>query len=153
MSVPAVAARSGWQSRRVGRLPRHASVYAALVALAAVAAAIASTGGGGPTRTEWTAFALLLPLAAVAPWFRVAVGRNHSFHTGPAFLVAGALVLPPAMLVGLVVALQVPAWSRDRLPWYIQGFNLSNYTLSALGAWSVASTVGSNSDASFALAG
>ena len=38
---------------------------------------------------------LLFPLAALAPRFRVAVGRNHSFHTGPAFIVAGALVLPP----------------------------------------------------------
>src|SRR3990170_2419068 len=153
MSVPAVAERSGWQSRRVGRLPRHASVYASVVALAAVAAAIAAATGGAPTRTEWTAFGLLLPLAALAPRFRVAFGRNHGFHTGPAFLVAGALVLPQALLVGLVVALQLPGWSRDHLPWYIQGFNLSNYTLSALGAWSVASAVGPGTDASFALAG
>jgi PAS domain S-box-containing protein len=89
----------------------------------------------------------------LAPRFRVAVGRNYGFHTGPAFVVAGALVLPPLLLVGLVVALHLPVLSGDRVPWYIQGFNLSNYTLSALGAWSIASAVGPGTDASFALAG
>ena len=153
MSVQAVAERSGWQSKRVGRLPRHAAAYAAVVSLAALASAAASAVGSAPTRTEWTSFALLLPLAALAPRFRVAVGRNHSFHPGPAFIVAGALVLPPLLLVGLVVALHLPFWSPDHAPWYIQTFNLSNYTLSALGAWAVAAAVGGTGDASFALAG
>ena len=112
---------SGWRSRRFGPLPRHASAYAAAVGLAAVVAAAASVVGTAPTRTEWTSFALLLPLAALAPRFRVAVGRNHRFHTGPAFIVAGALVLPPALVVGLVLALHLPLWSRaDQPPWYIQ---------------------------------
>jgi len=145
---------SGWRSRRFGPLPRHASAYAAAVGLAAVVAAAAAVVGTTPTRTEWTSFALLLPLAALAPRFRVSVGRNHSFHTGPAFIVAGALVLPPALVVGLVVALHLPLWSRaDQPPWYIQVFNLSNYTLSALGAWAVAAAVGPGDDATFALAG
>ena len=99
-------------------------------------------------------FALLLPLAALAPRFRVAVGRNTGLHTGPAFIVAGALVLPPALLVALVVALHLPLWSReDQPPWYIRLFNLSNYTLSALGAWAVAAQILPGRDASFALAG
>jgi len=153
MSVRAVAERSGWQSNRVGRLPRRASAYAAAAGLAALAATIAAAIGTAPTRNEWTSFALLLPLAALAPRFRVAVGRNQAFHTGPVFLVAGALVLPPALLVGLVVALHLPVWSRDQAPWYIQAFNLSNYTLSALAAWAVATAVGTGSDVSFALAG
>jgi len=153
MSVPAVAERSGWQSKRVGRLPRRAAAYAAAAGLAALAATVASVVGTAPTRSEWTAFALLLPLAALAPRFRVPLGQNQAFHTGPAFLVAGALVLPPALLVGLVVALQLPVWSRDRALWYIQAFNLSNYALSALGAWAVVAAVGTDSDVSFALAG
>src|SRR6187401_1043180 len=107
---PAIAQQSGWRSRRFGPLPRHASAYAASVGLAALVAAVAAVTVSHPTRTEWTSFALLLPLAALAPRFRVAVGRNHSFHTGPAFIVAGALVLPPAMVVGLVLALHVPVW-------------------------------------------
>ena len=153
MNQPAIAGPSGYRSRRVGRLPRTASAYAAAVGLAALATAAALALGTAPTRTEWTSFALLLPLAALAPRFRVAVGRNHGIHTGPAFIVAGALVLPPALVVVLVVGLHLPMWSRDQLPWYIQGFNLSNYTLSALGAWAVADAVGTAGDASFALAG
>ena len=105
-----------------------------------------------PTQSEWTSFLLLFPLAALAPRFRVAVGRNHSFHTGPAFIVAGAL-LPPALLVGLVVALHLPVVSNDQTPWYIKGFNLSNSTLDALAAWVVVDAIGTGSDASFALAG
>ena len=145
---------TGWRSRRFGPLPRHASAYAAAVGLAAVVAAAASVVGSTPTRTEWMSFALLLPLAVLAPRFRVSVGRNHSFHTGPAFIVAGALVLPPALVVGLVLALHLPLWSRaDQPAWYIQAFNLSNYTLSALAAWVVAAAVGPGDDATFALAG
>jgi PAS domain S-box-containing protein len=117
-------------------------------------AGTAAVVGADPTRTEWTSFALLLPLTVLAPRFRVAVGRNTGFHTGPAFIVAGALVLPPALLVALVLALHLPVWSRaDQPPWYIQVFNLSNYTLSALGAWVVAAAVGPGDGATFALAG
>jgi PAS domain S-box-containing protein len=151
---PAIAEQSGWRSRRFGPLPRHASAYAAGVGLAALVAAVAAVVSSDPTRTEWTSFALLLPLAALAPRFRIAVGRNHSFHTGPAFIVAGALVLPPALVLGLVLALHVPVWSRDdHPPWYIQVFNLSNTTLSALAAWAVVTGVGRGDDAPFALAG
>jgi len=151
---PAIAPQSGWRSRRFGPLPRHASAYAASVGLAALVAAVAAVLATDPTRTEWTSFALLLPLATLAPRFRVAVGRNTGFHTGPVFIVAGALVLPPALVFGLVLALHLPLWSRDdHPPWYIQVFNLSNYTLSALGAWAVAGAVGTGDDAPFALAG
>jgi PAS domain S-box-containing protein len=151
----AIAERSGWRSRRFGPLAPRASAYAAAAGLAALAAAVAAVVGTDPTRTEWTSFALLLPLAALAPRFRVAVGQNTGFHTGPAFIVAGALVLPPALVVALVVALHLPLWSReDQAPWYIRLFNLSNYTLSALGAWAVAAEVAAaGDDVSFALAG
>ncbi len=150
-----LAGRAGWRSRRFGPLPRHASAYAAGVALAALMAAVAAVATTHPIRAEWTSFALLLPLVVLAPRFRVSVGRNHSFHTGPAFIVAGALILPPALVFGLVLALHLPVWSRDdQPPWYIQVFNLSNSTLSALGAWAVATEVGTaGDDISFALAG
>ena len=153
-SDPPDSKRSQWRSARPGRLPPSAAVYAGTVGLAALAATVAAVVGSTPTRTEWISFALLLPLAALAPRFRVAVGRNHGFHTGPAFLVAGALVLPPSLVVGLVLVLHLPVWSRDPAPWYILGFNLSNYTLSALAAWAVAAGVGTTGDdPSFALAG
>ena len=96
---------------------------------------------------------MLLPLTAVAPFFRVAVGRNYSLHTGPAFIVAGALVLPPLLVLALVAALHLPQFLRGRYPWYIQLFNLANYVLSALAAWIVVEAVSATGDFRFAAAG
>jgi two-component system cell cycle sensor histidine kinase/response regulator CckA len=153
MSSPAVAEQTGWQSRRVRRLPRSAALYAVAVCLAAAAGAVASVAADGGDTHDFTAFLLLLPLAAAAPLFRVAVGRNYSLHTGPAFIVAGALVLPPLMVLGLVAALHIPQILRQRYPWYIHVFNLANNTLSALAAWLAVSMVGAGSDLRFALCG
>ena len=153
MSVPAVAGHGGWQSRRVRRLSASASAYAAVVALAALVAAGVAVAGDTSTQHEWLAFAILLPLAAVAPLFRVPVGRNHSLHAAPAFVVAGALVLPPLLVVVLVLALHAPLAVRDRYPWYIQAFNIANFTLSGLAAWLAVEALGQNGDLGFALSG
>jgi PAS domain S-box-containing protein len=154
MSVPAIAEQVGWQSRRVRRLPAAASLYAGVTeALALAAVAAVAVLAEAPTRHEWALFAVLLPLAAVAPIFRVAVGRNHSLHAAPAFVVAGALVLPLPLVVGIVVAMMIPQWIHGRYPWYIGLFNVANYTLSALGAWLAADVIGGATDARFALSG
>jgi PAS domain S-box-containing protein len=134
-------------------LPRSAALYGVLVAATALAGTVGATPSNLPTDDHWTLFALLLPFAALAPLFRVSVGRNHGFHTGLAFVVAGTLVLPPVLLLGLVLALQPAQWFRDRSAWYIRVFNLSNYSLSALVAWAAASAVGGEAGGGFALAG
>ena len=152
-SVPAVAERAGWQTRRVRRLPQIAALYVGAICLAALAAAAASLAHHGADGHDWTAFALLLPLAAVAPFFRVAVGRNYSLHTGAAFIVAGALVLHPLMVLALVAALHIPQFVRGRYPWYIQLFNLANYVLSALAAWLAVGVIRGDGDFRFAAAG
>ena len=116
MSVPAVAEQVGWQSRRINRLPARATVFAGLVAAAAAAAIVAAAAWNAPVdRDDWTAFAILLPLAAVSPLFRVSVGRNHGFHVAPVFVVAGALVLPPLLVVALVLGFQPTHISVGRL--------------------------------------
>ena len=109
--------------------------------------------GDTSTQHEWLAFAILLPLAAIAPLFRVPVGRNHSLHAAPAFVVAGALVLPPLLVVALVLALHAPLAIRDRYPWYIQAFNIANVTLSGLAAWLAVELIGQTSGLGFALSG
>ena len=43
----------------------------------------------------------------------------------------GALTLPPALLVLLIVAQHIPEWLKERYAWYIQSFNIANYTLDA----------------------
>ena len=153
MNGPAVAEQAGWQSRRVGRLPASASAYAALIEVLAAGAAVAALTDGIPAGYEWWRAALLLPLAAVAPMFRVAVGRNHSLHAAPAFVVAGTLVLPPALLVPLVLVMLVPQWIRDRYAWYIGLFNVANYMLSTLAAWAAVDLVRTDTDLGFAAAG
>jgi PAS domain S-box-containing protein len=153
MSVPAVAEKAGWQSRRIRRLPASASVYAAVIEGLALVAAAAALREGVPADQDWWTAAILIPLAAVAPFFRVAVGRNYSLSTGPAFIVAGALVLPPLLLLALVAAHHVPQLIRERYPWYIHLFNVANYTLSALVAWLAVQAVGGGADLRFALSG
>ena len=153
-SVPVAADRAGWQTRRVRSLPQSAALYVGVVCFAAVAAAALAIVSHGLHDHDLTAFAILLPLTAVAPLFRVAVGRNYSLHTGPAFIVAGALVLHPAMVLALVAALVVPQLVRERFPWYVHLFNVANYTLSALAASFAVEAVGAEGDdLRFALAG
>ena len=149
-----MAEQAGWQSRRVRRLPASASVYAGLTEAAALGAiAAVAILAQTPTRHEWAVFAVFLPLAAVAPIFRVAVGRNHSLHAAPAFVIAGALVLPAPLVIGIVAAMLIPQWIHGRYPWYIGLFNIANYVLSALAAWSVAHSIGGATDVRFALSG
>jgi PAS domain S-box-containing protein len=137
----------------VRSLPRPAALYVVVVCVAAAAATAVAIVTRPDTESDWTAFALLLPLTAVAPLFRVAVGRNYSLHTGPAFIVAGALVLHPWMMPALVGALVLPQLLRERFPWYIHVFNVANYTLSALAASFAVAGIGSGGDPQFALAG
>jgi PAS domain S-box-containing protein len=154
MSVPAVAEKIGWQSRRVRRLPRRAAFYEAVVAtLAAASTAIAFLATDAPSSHEWTAFGLLLFLAALSRFFVVSIGRNHGFLTATAFLVAAALVLPPSLVAAIAVLHHVPAWIRDREVWSRLIFNCANNVLSTLAAWAVASATMVDNELWFAIAG
>ena len=54
------------------------------------------------------------------------------------------------------VVQHIPEWLKVRYPWYIQGFNIANYTLNGLAAWGAVHLVESwnlNPDVTFALAG
>jgi PAS domain S-box-containing protein len=154
MSVPAAAEKIGWQSRRVRRMPPHASVYGIAVAIVAAAASLAAAGSAhAPTSDDWIAFAVLLPLAALAPLFTVSIGRNHGFHLGAAIIVAAALLLPPALVAGVAAAQYVVSALRRRNDWFRFIFNTANNVLSALAAWLVADAVGIEVGGFFALAG
>ena len=154
MSVPAVAAKIGWQSRRVHRLPPRAVAYVSVVAaLALISIAVALVSTSAPTADDWTAFALLLPLAAFARFFLVSIGRNHGFHTGAAFLVAAALVLPPTLVAVLAILQHAPTMLRERTVWTRLIFNCANSVLSSLAAWALADATVVGHDLSFALAG
>jgi len=108
----------------------------------------------------WVTFAVLAAAATVAHTFPVKSPPNAMYHTSVVFLVAAALLLPPELLVLIPLVQTVPEWLKERTPWPIQCFNISNYTLDSLAAWGAAKLVNdhaagliSNSNARFAIAG
>jgi diguanylate cyclase (GGDEF)-like protein len=128
----------GERIRRVpaAGLPAMArTFFYATVAAAVVAAAVTSTVSYDHVR--WTVFLTILVAGALAQLFATHTAGNQVFHTGLAFSVVAALVLPPELVVVVCVLQHVPEWLRQRYPWFIQGFNVANVVLSALTAWSV----------------
>jgi diguanylate cyclase (GGDEF)-like protein len=109
--------------------------FYATVAAAAVAAAATSTVSYDDV--SWPVFFGVLAGGALAQIFATHTAANQVFHTGLAFSVAAALVLPPELVVMVCVLQHVPEWLRRRYPWFIQSFNIANVVLSALAAWSV----------------
>ena len=81
---------------------------------------------------RWPVFAAVLAGGALAQIFATHTAGNQLFHTGLAFSVAAALVLPPELVVVVCVLQHVPEWLRQRYPWYIQSFNIANVVLSAI---------------------
>jgi diguanylate cyclase (GGDEF)-like protein/putative nucleotidyltransferase with HDIG domain len=125
-------------------LPRGASLYLLLVATATVAATspfYASLLTGQPIE-HWFQFAVLCGAAAVAHIFPVRSPRNQMYHTSTLFLLAAVLCVEPELLVLIGVLVCLPEWLKERYPWYIQLFNICNYTLSVLAAWGAAQLTG-----------
>jgi diguanylate cyclase (GGDEF)-like protein len=128
----------GERIRRVpaARLPVAARMFFwATVCAAVVAVAATSTVSYGNVR--WPVFVAVLVGGALAQLFATHTAGNQVFHTGIAFSVAAALVLPPELVVVVCVVQHVPEWLRQRYPWYIQGFNIANVVLSGLAAWAM----------------
>ncbi len=131
MSPPARGRR-----RDDGHLPARAALF--LVGVAVAAAAVAAeplselrSGTGG-----WVTFLVLATAAAVAQLFAAQAPRNAARHyTTVVFLIAGVLLLPVGLVALLGVVQHVPEWVKLRYAWYIQTFNILNYTLSCLAAW------------------
>src|SRR6476661_11230485 len=141
-------------------LPRGAQIYLVIVAAATVAAAGKFYLGAPNVKHGWFTFVVLAVAATLAHTFPVKSPRNQMYHTSVVFLVAAALLLPPELIVLIPLVQTVPEWLKERYPWQIQGFNISNYTLNALAAWGAADLVNrhgqsviGNGDARFAAAG
>ena len=125
---------------REGLAPRALWLLGAVV-VASLAASLPLLGRLGPHTHGWPTFALLAAGAAVSQLFVVITPRNQSYHASIAFIVAAALLLPPELVVLMGLVQHVPEWLRLRYPWFIQTFNIANYTLSALAAWGAAHLV------------
>src|SRR3954452_13628609 len=115
-------------------LPGRAQAFLFATGAAAAAVSIAAALRGGETRA-WGTFLLLVGAAAVAQLFAFHTVRNQVFHTTPLFFVAGVLLLPPQLLVLLPLLSHLPDWIRKRYAWYIQTFNILNFTLAIMCGW------------------
>jgi diguanylate cyclase (GGDEF)-like protein/putative nucleotidyltransferase with HDIG domain len=122
-------------------LPRAARIYLAILGVVTVAAAGDFYYNAPEIRHGWATFAVLAIAATVIHLFPVKSPKNQMYHTSVVFLIAAALLLPPELIVLIPLVQTVPEWLKERYPWPIQGFNICNYTLNALAAWSVADVI------------
>jgi hypothetical protein len=109
---------------------------AAATAAAALAAPVTPVGDG-----DLVAFLALGACAAFAQLRTIEIRANHGFPTSIAFLVTGALLLPPGLVALLALAQYLPELLMRRKPLPIQAFNIANGTLNVLAAWLAARAV------------
>jgi diguanylate cyclase (GGDEF)-like protein/putative nucleotidyltransferase with HDIG domain len=127
--------------QREPTLSRGAKIYLALVGIVTVVVSIPPLSQLSPNTDGWPIFFLLASCAAVAQLFVVRTPRDQSYHTTIVFLIPAALLLPPELVVLMGVVQHIPEWLKVRYPWYIQSFNICNYTLNGLAAWGVVALV------------
>ena len=160
--MSAVSSEFGATERRSGPEPpeeslsRQAKLYLFTVAAIAVVVALVPLSHLKPGSHGWPTFLVLASCAAIAQLFVVRTPRDQSYHTTIVFLIPAAMLLPPELVALMGVVQHIPEWLKVRYPWYIQGFNIANYTLNGLAAWGAVQIVESwnlNPDVTFALAG
>src|SRR4029079_13111649 len=128
---------SAEQPRR--KLPRSAAAYEIAIGLLAFAAALPFLGRlGDVPRDKWTTFAILAAGAALTHTYTVRTSRDTAFHTSWVFLIPSAMLLPPELVALVGIVMHIPEWLKERYAWYIQSFNICNYTLGNLGTWGAA---------------
>ena len=125
---------------RIGPLDLAAWLYWSAVVVPAalgIAFAIAYTADA-----DWLRFAALASMASASQLLSFHLNRRRVFHPAILFIVAGALLLPPELMILLVVVHCLPDWLKQRYPWYIQTFNIANYVVAGIAAWGAALAVG-----------
>jgi diguanylate cyclase (GGDEF)-like protein/putative nucleotidyltransferase with HDIG domain len=135
-----------------------AKLYLAAVGAATLVAAALPLSRLSPDTKGWSTFFVLAACAAIAQLFVVRTPRDQSYHTTIVFLIPAALLLPPELVALMGVVQHIPEWLKVRYPWYIQSFNICNYTLNGLAAWGAVALVkdlglGLGPEATMALAG
>ena len=125
-----------------GGFPRRAAAFMALVAAATAAAAAPPVAELSSQTQGWPTFFVLAAAAAVAQLFVARAPRDSArYYTTIVFLIAAVLLLPAGLVALMGVVQHVPEWLKMRYPWYIQTFNILNYTLNCLAAWATAHVI------------
>jgi diguanylate cyclase (GGDEF)-like protein/putative nucleotidyltransferase with HDIG domain len=138
------------------KLAAKATAYFVVVALATAVAVVPLLARLKPDTHGWATFVLLGGIAAVAQLFVVRTPRNQSYHTTIVFLVPAAMLLPPELVALMGLIQHIPEWLKNRSAWYIQIFNICNWTLAILAAYASFHGIlglGSGSDFDYALSG
>jgi diguanylate cyclase (GGDEF)-like protein/putative nucleotidyltransferase with HDIG domain len=126
-TVPSVARREG--------LPPSAILYGSTIAVATFVAAVPLLTQLQGHRWPWGLFLIVTIAGAVSHLFTVYTARDSAFHTSWVFVIPAAILLPPELMPLVAVGIHIPEWLKQRYAWYIQSFNICNYTLCMLGAW------------------
>ena len=110
----------GERAPEANGFPRAAQVYLLTLSLATTLATGIALLHGGPGARDLMTFAILASCAAVAQFFLVGGGSYHGLHTAIAFVIAGALLLPPELVALMALVQHMPHGLKQRYPWYIQ---------------------------------
>ena len=138
------------------KLAAKATAYFVVVALATAVAVVPLLARLKPDTPGWATFVILGLIAAVAQLFVVRTPRNQSYHTTIVFLMPAAMLLPPELVALMGLVQHIPEWLKNRSAWYIQIFNICNWTLAILAAYGSFHGIlelGSGSDFDYAFAG
>ncbi|PLS81252.1 MAG: hypothetical protein CYG59_06335 [Chloroflexi bacterium] len=94
-----------------------------------------------PATAPWETWAVLLVLTTVAQLLQVRAPNHTTYYVAPAFVFAGALLLPPLLLLLLIAIPKLIEWANERLSgsshlraWYLQPFNIAKESLSIFAA-------------------
>jgi diguanylate cyclase (GGDEF)-like protein/putative nucleotidyltransferase with HDIG domain len=137
-------------------LSRTARFYLVVVVVGSLGAALPTLARLGSDTHRLTGFAALAACAAFAQLYVVVTPRHQAYHASIVFMIAAALTLPPELVALVGVVAHVPEWLKLRYPWFIQVFNISNFTIDGLAAWGTAHLIMRapiQGDLRFALAG
>src|SRR5438105_10429511 len=128
----------------VRELTPRAIVYCGVVMAFAAAVAAPLLTHVAATGEDWAAFVVFSSCAAVAQLFTVQTPRNHGFQMTNVFVIPAVLLLPAPLVALIAVVQHIPEWLNSRKAWYVQSFNIANYTLDALAAYAVAREIESS---------
>ncbi len=129
----AASAQEATGRTRDPALETPAVLYLVGVVVAAVLTAVPFQGVGAGGR-DWLELGALAFCASAAQLLVVQMPGHQAYYSTAVFFLAGALLLPPPLVGLLVLVAHLPEWAKHRYPWFIQTFNIANYTCAAAGA-------------------
>jgi diguanylate cyclase (GGDEF)-like protein/putative nucleotidyltransferase with HDIG domain len=135
------------------KLAPKAAVYFFLVVSATLLASGLPISHLKASTHGWTTFAILLTLSAAAQLFVVSGPRHYAYFTTIVFLIPAVMLLPPGLVALVGILHHLPEWLKTRAAWYIQSFNICNWTLAMLSAWACFHGFSHDNRVSYAFAG